>query len=108
MRFTIISKSGAAMLIGIIAAPLLSSNPLAATQASYYVASTDNDGNPGSLSQPFLTITGARNVVGTANGVRASMASKTVTSQAASGTFTIAGTEPWAAESPRASREQSV
>jgi hypothetical protein len=173
----IISKSSTALFIGIIAIPILFGIASAGTQVSYYVSSTGSDDNPGSLAQPFLTITKARDFVRTingsmtgdiyvylrggvynvtspilfgtndngtngyniiykayngeipvvcggtkvtgwtvysgkiyqapltrstklrslyVNGVKASMASKTVTAQGAWGTFTVAGTEPWA------------
>jgi hypothetical protein len=39
----------------------------AATQASYYVSPNGSDANPGTLSQPFATITKARDVVRTVN-----------------------------------------
>lgn len=42
-------------------------NVLADTQASYYVSPTGNDSNPGTLSQPFATITRARDVIRTIN-----------------------------------------
>ncbi len=40
----------------------------AATQATYYVSPTGSDSNPGTLAQPFRTITKARDVVRTING----------------------------------------
>jgi parallel beta-helix repeat protein len=43
------------------------SNVQAAVQATYYVSPSGNDSNPGTLSQPFKTITKARNVVRTIN-----------------------------------------
>jgi hypothetical protein len=39
----------------------------AAVQATYYVSPSGSDSNPGTLSQPFKTITKARNVVRTIN-----------------------------------------
>jgi len=39
----------------------------AATQASYYVSPGGSDINPGTLAQPFLTVTKARDVVRTVN-----------------------------------------
>ena len=39
----------------------------APTQATYYVSPSGSDGNPGSMSAPFLTITKARDVVRTVN-----------------------------------------
>ena len=43
-------------------------NVHAATQATYYVATNGSDTNPGTLSQPFATITKARDVIRTING----------------------------------------
>src|SRR5207244_599178 len=39
----------------------------AATQATYYVASTGNDTNPGTITSPFRTLQRARDVVRTVN-----------------------------------------
>jgi hypothetical protein len=177
VRIKSISKSSMALFIGMVAAPILFSTASAGTQATYYVSPAGSDSSPGNLSQPFLTITKARDVVRTingamtgdiyvylrggvynvttpilfgtsdngtnghnviykaynseipvlcggtkvavwtvysgkiyqaplsrntklrslyVNGVKASMASKTVTAQGSWGTFTVAGTEPWA------------
>jgi len=40
----------------------------AATQATYYVSPTGSDNNPGTMNEPFQTITKARDVVRTING----------------------------------------
>ena len=48
--------------------PIFVNTVTAAAQATYYVSPTGNDNNPGTISEPFLTITKARDVVRTLSG----------------------------------------
>ena len=60
----------AAMLPLAVVCFLFARTPLsvcAATQASYYVSPSGNDGSPGTLAQPFATVARARDVVRTVN-----------------------------------------
>lgn len=55
----------------LLAAFFITLNPIganAAVQATYYVSPTGNDSNPGTLAQPFATITKARDTIRAING----------------------------------------